>query len=214
MGLSCSIPNITLNVNGTNTINSGQNGMTLNIESAKINGEGSLKVTSQRQMGLVVGSGFVIEGGVQLELDGYNFGIIGGSSSASAATSLTINGSGTVVKARGQNASTIANLGSLVLNNGLTFLSPEGAYFNSDSHAVTYQNGENVSGEWIVIGKGTSVAGDVNGDGECTGSDVTALYNFILYMDDSAIVNGDQNGDGEITGSDVTAVYNIILGLN
>ena len=55
--------------------------------------------------------------------------------------------------------------------------------------------------------------GDLNGDGECTGSDVTALYNFILYNDTSAIVNGDQNGDGEITGSDVTAVYNIILGL-
>lgn len=57
------------------------------------------------------------------------------------------------------------------------------------------------------------VLGDVNGDGECTASDVTALYNWILYNDDSAIVNGDQNGDGEITASDVTAVYNIILGL-
>ena len=55
--------------------------------------------------------------------------------------------------------------------------------------------------------------GDVNYDDECTGSDVTALYNFILYNDSSAIVNGDQNGDGEVTGSDVTAVYNIILGL-
>ena len=55
--------------------------------------------------------------------------------------------------------------------------------------------------------------GDVNYDDECTGSDVTALYNFILYNDNSAIVNGDQNGDGEVTGSDVTAVYNIILGL-
>ena len=43
--------------------------------------------------------------------------------------------------------------------------------------------------------------------------DVTALYNFILYNDSSAIVNGDQNGDGVVTGSDVTAVYNIILGL-
>ena len=58
-----------------------------------------------------------------------------------------------------------------------------------------------------------TLPGDVNGDGECTGSDVTALYNFILYNDSSAIVNGDQNGDGEVTGSDVTAVYNIILGL-
>lgn len=56
-------------------------------------------------------------------------------------------------------------------------------------------------------------AGDVNGDGSCTSSDVTALYNYILYNDNSAIVNGDQNGDGSITSSDVTAVYNIILGL-
>ena len=62
-------------------------------------------------------------------------------------------------------------------------------------------------------GTSVSIPGDVNGDGECTGSDVTALYNFILYNDSSAIVNGDQNGDGEVTGSDVTAVYNIILGL-
>ena len=55
--------------------------------------------------------------------------------------------------------------------------------------------------------------GDVNYDDECIGSDVTALYSFILYNDNSAMVNGDQNGDGEVTGSDVTAVYNIILGL-
>lgn len=59
--------------------------------------------------------------------------------------------------------------------------------------------------------KAGDVAGDVNGDGTCTASDVTALYNYILNNDDSAIVNGDQNGDGEITASDVTAVYNIIL---
>ena len=55
--------------------------------------------------------------------------------------------------------------------------------------------------------------GDVNGDGEVTGSDVTALYNHILFGQDTEIFNGDQNGDGEVTGSDVTAVYNIILGL-
>ncbi len=55
---------------------------------------------------------------------------------------------------------------------------------------------------------------DVNGDGEVTGSDVTALYNYLLFNDASAVVNGDQNGDGDITGSDVTAVYNILLGLN
>ena len=53
----------------------------------------------------------------------------------------------------------------------------------------------------------------MNGDGDVTGSDVTALYNYLLFNDSSAIVNGDQNGDGDITGSDVTAVYNILLGL-
>ena len=57
------------------------------------------------------------------------------------------------------------------------------------------------------------VAGDVNGDGEVTGSDVTALYNHILFNEDTPTFNGDQNGDGEVTGSDVTAVYNIILGI-
>ena len=62
-----------------------------------------------------------------------------------------------------------------------------------------------------VIPGGEVIAGDVNGDGEVTTVDITALYNFILNSDSSAIVNGDQNGDGEITSSDITAVYNILL---
>lgn len=57
-----------------------------------------------------------------------------------------------------------------------------------------------------------SVVGDVNGDGEVTSADITALYNWLLNNDDSAIVNGDQNGDGDITSGDVTFVYNILLG--
>ena len=65
---------------------------------------------------------------------------------------------------------------------------------------------------YTLASEGGAVPGDVNGDGECTGSDVTALYNYILYNDNSAMVNGDQNNDGDVTGSDVTAVYNIILG--
>lgn len=66
----------------------------------------------------------------------------------------------------------------------------------------------------LLKGKKSGVIGDVNGDGEVTASDVTAIYNLILYNDDYAIVNGDVNGDGEITASDVTAIYNIILGLS
>ena len=56
------------------------------------------------------------------------------------------------------------------------------------------------------------VPGDVNGDGEVTAADITALYSFLLTGDTSGLVNGDQDGDGSITSADVTAVYSIILG--
>ncbi len=57
-----------------------------------------------------------------------------------------------------------------------------------------------------------AVPGDVNGDGHVSSVDITALYNYLLDSDDSAIVNGDQDGDGHISSVDVTVVYNIILG--
>lgn len=95
------------------------------------------------------------------------------------------------------NASSVGNIGVFALpieDNACETMAP---------------NAQNIT----VEGGLTPEPGDVNGDGSCTSSDVTALYNFILYNDNSAIVNGDQNGDGSITSSDVTAVYNIILGL-
>ncbi len=58
----------------------------------------------------------------------------------------------------------------------------------------------------------SSVPGDVNGDGRVTSVDITALYNYLLNSDDSALANGDQDGDGKITAVDVTVVYNIMLG--
>lgn len=66
---------------------------------------------------------------------------------------------------------------------------------------------------FVNIVEDPAVNGDVNDDEVCTASDVTALYNYILYNEDSSLVNGDVNCDGSITASDVTAVYNIILGL-
>lgn len=63
------------------------------------------------------------------------------------------------------------------------------------------------SGSCRVMAKG-----DVNGDDVCNAADVTALYNWILNNDFSALVNGDQNNDGVINAGDVTTVYNIILG--
>ncbi len=62
-------------------------------------------------------------------------------------------------------------------------------------------------------GGDTPIPGDVNGDGNVTAADITALYDFMLTNDDSHLINGDQNGDGNITAADVTAVYDILLGL-
>lgn len=64
----------------------------------------------------------------------------------------------------------------------------------------------------MFVTKNTVVAGDVNGDGDLTAADITALYTFLLSGDMSEIVNGDQDGDGEITTHDVTVVYDLILG--
>ena len=41
---------------------------------------------------------------------------------------------------------------------------------------------------------------------------MTALYNYLLDGDSSAIENGDQDGDGKITAGDITVIYNILLG--
>ena len=62
----------------------------------------------------------------------------------------------------------------------------------------------------VVVDDGM-LLGDVNGDGDVTAADVTALYDFLLNNDSSALLHGDQNGDGQITSADITAVYDVLL---
>ena len=64
----------------------------------------------------------------------------------------------------------------------------------------------------VIPASTPTVVGDVDGDGEVTAADITALYSFLLNDDDSRIVNGDQDEDGEITTHDVTFVYSILIG--
>ncbi len=87
----------------------------------------------------------------------------------------------------------------------------DGQDFLSSASAALSTSIFNVN-EVFVEGDIVSVVGDVNGDGNVTAADVTAIYNWLLNNDDSSIVNGDQNGDGDITAADVTSVYNILLG--
>ena len=71
-------------------------------------------------------------------------------------------------------------------------------------------------GKYVVVeyepGMQLGVPGDVNGDGQVTAADITALYDFLLNNNSSHIVNGDQSGDGIITAADVTSVYGVLLG--
>lgn len=66
--------------------------------------------------------------------------------------------------------------------------------------------------QYILNLSGTVIPGDVNGDGEVTAADVTALYDVLLNNDYTNVKYGDQTGDGEITSGDVTAVYTVLLG--
>lgn len=77
--------------------------------------------------------------------------------------------------------------------------------FDAYNEAMQWQN-------FLITLNG--IYGDVNCDGSVTASDVTALYNYILYGNDTYVATSDVNGDGAITASDVTAVYNVILGMN
>ena len=91
----------------------------------------------------------------------------------------------------------------------VTGLDPATTYFY-DVKAVLGAKSSNWSNQ-IMVTTLAGLAGDVNGDGEVTSFDITALYSYLLTGDDGDIVNGDQDGDGFITANDVTFVYSILL---
>lgn len=62
-----------------------------------------------------------------------------------------------------------------------------------------------------VGGKVTKIKGDVDGNGEITVADLTAVRNMILGKREVNL-DADMNGDGEITVADLTAIRNVILG--
>ena len=61
---------------------------------------------------------------------------------------------------------------------------------------------------------GSGTAGDVDGDGEVSSSDVVAVYNYIQILAESGVAKdaADVNGDGEVNAADVVEVYNMIIG--
>ena len=78
-------------------------------------------------------------------------------------------------------------------------LNPEGDYFAVDNVAVMTD---------VII-----MLGDVNGDGNVTISDVTALIDYLLSGDEGSVlmINCDVNKDGKVAISDVTALIDLLL---
>lgn len=108
--------------------------------------------------------------------------------------------------------------GSTFANTHESFSIPASAFHRGKNVIAVYMQ-QNFGGayfdcELVTTGvtAGDVIPGDVNGDGVVTSVDITALYNYLLNNDSSAIVNGDQNNDGAITAVDITIIYNILLG--
>jgi hypothetical protein len=81
---------------------------------------------------------------------------------------------------------------------------PEGT--NSRSVELTYIQ----PGAKLVVNINQGKLGDINGDGEVNGSDLTAMVNIILGQKEQTAA-ADLNGDGEVNGTDLTSIVNIIL---
>lgn len=104
-------------------------------------------------------------------------------------------------------------------------------YLQGETGGVILDANDVRYGDATVVGWGTSVPtaiggnndwafypvtligrGDVNGDGQVTIADVTALVNIILGKATDEYGVADINGDEQVTIADVTALVNIILG--
>ena len=117
-----------------------------------------------------------------------------------------------VANTNGETSTTVPSNSSVTLQYTFDMSVPARYRINMTAGASTYKTYiDDFTIYYTDIIPGDVVEGDVNGDGVVTSVDVTALYNFLLNSDTSAIVNGDQDGDGVITSSDITVVYNILL---
>ena len=212
------IDDLEINLIGTNEIyNYCTSGLCLRLSSCTttLTGNGELNMSSP----LGTGGNGVQMGGVTLNLTenvkvyvfGVNYAFQGRAltSGAGAVVSVSDNAhleASCVTSGTGA----VISLQNLILNGNIGIIKPVGGSFVANNGVV---DANGALAKNVEIGKtSTAVPGDVNGDGSVTAGDVTALYNYLLNNDDSALVNGDQNGDGSITAGDVTAVYNILLG--
>ena len=220
LGVYQQMGDLTLVVEGTNTIRTNTTGGDINrgvyvrqFDNLTISGPGALRVTAEDGTA-VEGGSITIDGGVQLTAAGrsvsYNgIGII-------HHTNLTISGAATVVNATGDDKSVVCSVadgGTITLNDGIALTAPAGArIYNGTVCAAS--NTTPISNAWVKFNKLLYAKGDINGDGSVNSADITALSNYVIGRTTAADLKGDLdvNGDGFINVADVAAIIRIIVG--
>ena len=114
-------------------------------------------------------------------------------------------GSGWTTNAVTSSGNMFANCTKLVGGKGTTYNS---SYV--DKTRAHIDGGPSNPGYFTDIN--TSQAGDVNGDGQVTIADVTALIDSLLSGVEVPLDAADVNGDGSVTIADVTALIDMLLG--
>ena len=137
-----------------------------------------------------------------------------------AAKHIANNGNGVLVALTFDNVNADIHGGVARIGEGITFRNckityPSDAYIAHDASEVDDYGyyiayGDDNFAEHIIISRGVSIPGDVNGDGEVNIADVNAVIDAILSEHGHA--HGDVNGDGEVNIADVNTVIDIILG--
>ena len=111
----------------------------------------------------------------------------------------------------GQYASTLPageiKVNSKLMEDGTTYYARcKTSYLDFDGNTHTTAYGPIIS---FVYRNKSSLAGDVNGDGEVNIADVNAVIDMILS--DNTLFAGDVNGDGEVNIADINALIDMIL---
>lgn len=153
-GLRSTMPLLNIKLEGQNTITVTdkssvffQNGSTDGI--VTFLGNGSLDVKSYftpiiSQLDVVIKDGAKIK----LECTGNDTGI-NGLSNGTRLPTLTLQGAGTELRAKGGSAGSLTDFSALNLSDGITILEPTGATFTPNRGVV--KNGTLVANEWVVI---------------------------------------------------------------
>ena len=171
-----------------------------------IKGGGKLLLAGYNGVNLMRGGKLAVTDGTNVEVVATAYAIMGwNDTSGQLKETLTVNNS--------RLSAVSSSMYAMWLLDGLEMIDcsitmPEGAVF--DEQYGTVKVGRKEQKIVIIEPDAVVLQGDVDGNKVVNGSDVTALYNFLLNGAQPA-GDADVDGNGTVNGSDVTALYNMLL---